>query len=63
MLHCDDVTPWYERTPSWVMEKMRTHGVVRPRDAASILLGLTIAIEHKASYLPAFVEKLYVPIA
>ena len=29
-----------------------------PRDAASILFGLTIAIDHKARYLPTFVEKL-----
>lgn len=28
------------------------------RDAASVLFGLTIAIDHKARYLPTFVEKL-----
>ena len=28
------------------------------RDAASVLFGLTIAIDHRARYLPTFVEKL-----
>ena len=68
VLICVDGSTWAGNPfPSLddVPAEMRTDkgGVVRPRDAASILLGRTIAIEHKASYLPAFVEKLYVPIA
>ena len=36
VLHCDDVTPWYARSPPWVMEKMREHGVVRPREKVTV---------------------------
>eukprot|EP00966_Prymnesium_polylepis_P303350 7007082-Prymnesium_polylepis.1 len=36
VLHCDDDTPWYERSPSWVIQRMREHGVVRPREKVDV---------------------------
>jgi hypothetical protein len=36
VLHCDDFTPWNERSPPWVMEKMREHGLVRPREKLTV---------------------------
>ena len=36
VLHCADDTRWYARSPPWVMEKMREHGVVRPREKVTV---------------------------
>ena len=55
---CVDGSEWAGMPFPSISDVPETIGSVHPRDAASVLFGHTIAIEHRTAYLGAFVEKL-----
>ena len=58
VLVCVDGSSWGGEPFPALSDVPETTGDARPRDAASVLFGITIAIEHRERYLAAFVEKL-----
>ena len=55
---CVDGSEWAGMPFPSISDVPETIGSVHPRDAASVLFGHTIALEHRTAYLGAFVEKL-----